>query len=473
MGKIAITNKAAYVLFIAIVLLFVAVRINGLDYSISDENTSFYIAKMMAEGKTIYKDFFYAHPPLQIYLLALLYKIFGFDFLLLKLTPLIFTLIGAFFIFKIMQRYSNISAICASLLFLFSYDSLRASTYAMGISMTTMLVVISIYYLFEKKYLAAGIFSGFAGITGLYSLVPIAIIFVYLFFKKDLTKKKNFLYFLAGFSLIFVLINLIFILLYGADYLIPVYKFHLLKPKGESSIVPLLSRIIETNLLLFILPFLYFFTKKRLNIIAFIAIAYFMFLILFQKTFGFYFMLLFPFLAIIASYSLIKANLGVNKSIIIIIALLLIIISSAISSVKYIKYDFQNFNEADEISKFIIANSREDETIFGDDSTVPLIALLSKRDIALDFADSNSLRFRSGINDIDKLIKDLKKSKNRFIIIYQVNFGKMTGTYGLAYIDEFFDYVKKECRLSKTFKEPWQNYEKIFSIYDCKKHEEN
>lgn len=472
MGKTAITNKTAYVLFIVMAVFFVAAKINSLNYSISDENTSFYIARLMAEGKSVYKDFFYAHPPLQIYLLAFLYKIFGFNFLLLKLTPVIFTLITVFFILKIMQRYSNLSAIIASLLFFFSYDSLRASTYAMGISMTTMLVVISIYFIFEKKYLAAGIFSGLAGITGIYSLIPTAVIFIFLFISIFKTQNKgNFLYFLAGFSLIFILVNLIFIILYGDSYLVPVYKFHLLKPKGESSIIPLLLRIIKTNPLLFILPFLYFFTKRKLNLIAIIAIAHFLFLIFFQKTFGFYFMLLFPFLAIIASYSITKAKLKVNKSIVITAAISLIIISSAISSVKYIKYDFQNFNKADDISKFIAANSKNDETIFGDDSTVPLIAILSGRDIALDFADSNSLRFRSGIDDMSKVIEGLKKSKNRFVIVYQVNFGRVTGTYGPAYINEFFDYVKKECKLSKTFKEPWQDYEKIFSVYDCKKEE--
>jgi len=465
MEKITITNKTAYILFILIVVAFILVRITNLNYSISDENTSFYIAKLMSEGKIVYKDIFYAHPPLQIYLFAMLYKIFGFNFLLLKITPLIFIIISGLFIFKIMQRHSNISALIAVLLLLFSYDSLRFNTYAMGINLTAMFLIISVYFLFEKKYLLSGIFSGLAGITGLYSLIPIAAIFVYLFFKD----KRNFLFFLIGFSLIFLLVNLIFIILYGNDYIAPVYKFHLLKPKGDSTIMPLISRIIKTNPLLFILPFVYFLAKKKLNLIVYISIVHFLFLILFQKTFGYYFMLLFPFLAIIAAYSITKTRLKMNKSIIIAITILLIVLSSIISSIKFIKYDFQNFNNADEIAEFIAANSDKDETIFGDDSTTPLIALLSKRKIALDFADANSLRFRSGIDDLNELIRNLKKSENRFIIVYQVNFGKITGTYGLAYIDEFFDYVKDECKLSKTFKEPWQNYEKIFSVYDCKK----
>ena len=488
MGKITITNKTAYILLIAIAIIYILIKTTGLNYSISDENTSFYIAKLMSEGKTVYKDFFYAHPPLQIYLLAVIYKVFGFSFLLLKLTPVIFTLISALFIFKIMQNYSNSSALIAVLLFLFSYDSLRASTYAMGINLTVMFLIISVYFLFKNKFLLSGVFSGLAGITGLYSLIAVVIIFILLFrqkpkkvfdaqnstksgillFKKN-SLKKNFVYFLVGFSIIFVLINLLFVVLYGNNYIIPVYKFHFLKPKGDSNIIPLLVRIIKTNLLLFLLPFVYFFTKKRINLIIYISIALFLFLVLFQKTFGFYFMLLFPFLAIISAYSITKARLKINKNIIIIIFIFLIIISSIIGSVKFIKYDFQNFNNAQKISDFIATNSKEKETIFGDDSTVPLIALLSKRKIALDFADSNSLRFRSGIDNINEVIKDLKESKNRFIIIYQVNFGRLSGTYGPAYLDEFFEYTKKECKLSKTFKEKWNNYEKIFSVYDCKK----
>ena len=62
---------------------------------------------------------------------------------------------------------------------------------------------------------------------------------------------------------------------------------------------------------------------------------------------------------------------------------------------KYIKYDFQNFNRANEIVSYIKENSKNIDAIFGDDLITPLIALLSNRDIALDFADSNNLRFRS------------------------------------------------------------------------------
>ena len=58
MGKIAVTNKVAYIILILIAVSFIAVKSNSLTYSISDENTSFYIAKLMAEGKSVYKGKF-------------------------------------------------------------------------------------------------------------------------------------------------------------------------------------------------------------------------------------------------------------------------------------------------------------------------------------------------------------------------------------------------------------------------------
>jgi len=398
--------------------------------------------------------------------MALIYKIFGFNFLVIKITPVIFSIITAFFIFKIMQRFSNISGIIAAALFLFSYDTLRASTYITGICMTAMLLVISVYFMFEKKYLLSGIFSGLAGITGLYSLIPIAVISVYLMTKE----KKGFIIFIAAFSAIFLTVNLLLMILYGNSYLIPVYKYHLMKPAGESSIIPLLTRLVKTNPLVFLLPLSYFLTsRKKLRIVIYISLAYILFLLLFQKTFGYYFVLIFPFLAMLSAYSITKANFRINKSIVILLLILAITISAVFSSAKFMKYDFQNFNNAEEIANYININSKQGETIFGDDSTTPLLSILSGRRIAFDFADSNSMIFRSGIQDLDKVIAGLKQSGNRFIIVYQLNTGIATGTYGPAYIDEFFDYTRSECTLAKQFKEPWQNYEKVFSIYDCKK----
>ena len=206
-----------------------------------------------------------------------------------------------------------------------------------------------------------------------------------------------------------------------------------------------------------------------MNLIVHISIAYFASLLLLQKVFGFYLMILFPFLAMIAAYSITRTRLKADKNILVAAFLVIIAVSSIISSAKFIKYDFQDFKSAKEISDFISTSSKEDEAIFGDDSAVPLIALLSNRRIALNYSDLNNLRFRSGIDDINKLIADLRNSNNRFIIIYQLKSGKLTGTYGLGYIDEFSNYVERECALSETFKERWNNYEKVFSVYDCKK----
>jgi hypothetical protein len=425
------------------------------------------MGKLVSNGKIPYRDFFFAHPPLQIYIYSLIYKTVGFNFFIFKLLPTLFVIVSALYIFKILNNYDNISAILAVILFFFSYDSLRFSSFPIGTSLTTMLVIVSFYYYFRKKYFISGILFGIAGITRFYSLIPMLVILSILF----INNRKNVLRFIYGFSLIFISINLFFIILYGNNYVIPVFKYHLLKPITNVSKISLFLRILKDNALLFLSSFLFLLIKNKgkLQSVLFMIIFYLLTLFIIKNFFTHYLMLIFPFMAILGGYSLIRLKdiIKYNKNIIYVIISVIIIMSSILAVNKYIKYDFQDFNKANDITSYIKENSESTDTIFGDDLIVPLIALLSNRDITLDFVDSNNLRFRSGITNINETIERLK-NKVKFVIVYQLNIGKFTGNYGPAYIDEFRNYVNKKCKIVKIFKDKWHDYEKIYSIYDCK-----
>src|SRR3989338_8608476 len=209
-------NKSAYALLFIFFIVFIFIVLKGLlTPQPGDENVYYYMGKLIAEGKLPYKDFFYAHPPLQIYLIALIYNIFGFNIVALKAVPLISTLISAFFIFKIAKRFGNSAAITASLLFLFSYSAMFNSVFSFGIDVATMFLVIGAYFLWNKSNgILAGLFFGLAGITRLLSLIPIFIIFALVL----LSTRKNFLKLSSGFLIIFLLINGLFILFLGNYY---------------------------------------------------------------------------------------------------------------------------------------------------------------------------------------------------------------------------------------------------------------
>jgi len=463
-------NIIYYSILFVIIIVYLGIKSTNLEYSFSDENTYFYMGKLVADGNLPYKDFFLSHPPLQIFFLALVFKIFGFNFVLLKLLPTLFTVITVFFIFLIMKKFNGVYSILSIILFFFSYDCLRFSTYNMGVNLALMFLIIGFYLFFIKKnFFFSGILFGLAGLTRFIALIPFLVILIFLLIKN----RKLFLKFLAGFSVIFILINLILILAFGNKYILDVFKYHFLKPKtaGERKFA-IFYRMIKLNILLF-LPTLFFFVdkkRKQISMVALISVIYLLFLISLNKIFGYYFMILFPSLAILGSYSLINLinKIRVNKKITYTILFIVIIIFSFFSVRNYINYDYQNFNNVEEISEFIRLNSDENEEIFGDDSTVPLLALLSERNIALKFADSNNLRFRSGITDINKVIDELRIEGVKFIINYKEDIGKITAIYGPMYMDEFSDYVNDDCRLEKSFSDFWDNREKVIEVYDCK-----
>ncbi len=459
-----------YAIFLLIIFVYLSIKSANLEYGFSDENTYFYMGKLVAEGNMPYKDFFFSRPPLQLFVLALVFKIFGFNFILLKLLPTLFTIISAFFIFLMMKKFNAVYSFLSVILFMFSYDSLRFSTYNMGVNLAVMFLVIGFYFFFlQKKFFISGIILGLAGLTNFMSLIPFAVILVYLFFRN----KKMFLKFLAGFSVTFILVNLVLLLAFGSKYIIPVFKYHFLKPKSaEGRNFDIFYRMIRINFLLF-LPALLFFVdknKRKIGIAALSSGAYLLFFIALNKVFGYYFMFIFPFLAIIGGYSLINLidRVNVSKKILYSVLFVVVVLLSAFSVRNYINYDYQDFNNAEEISQYVADNSDENEEIFGDDSIVQVIALLSNRRIALNFADSNNLRFRAGVTDINEVINDLKQSGVKFIINYKENLGKLTAIYGPAYMDEFSNYVKSDCSLVKTFSDNWNDRVKVVEIHDCK-----
>ena len=57
-------------IFSLIILIFVLIEIKALlFYKPGDENVYLHMGKLLSEGVLPYKDFFYAHPPLQLFCL--------------------------------------------------------------------------------------------------------------------------------------------------------------------------------------------------------------------------------------------------------------------------------------------------------------------------------------------------------------------------------------------------------------------
>ena len=450
-------NKHAYALLLVFIIAFVLISFKGLKTAQpGDENVYYYVGKLASEGKLPYRDFFFAHPPLHIYLIASVYKIFGFNILVLKLIPLTSTLITAFFIFKIAQRFGNIGAIAAFLLYLFSYSVMFNSVFSFGIELAAMFLIIGVYFLLDKNnYWIAGLFFGLAGITRLLSLVPIAIILIFAL----ISNKKNFLKLSSGFLAVFLVVNGIFALSAG-DYMAFAYKYHLQKTFGGKENLKEYYDIIKLNWILFFSAFLFVFVKdkKKLSLFAAISIVYLLFLFGLKKIFGFYFLVVFPFLAIIGAYSLVNLISAMPKRLK--IAALVIFTSVFIwnfsSDVLFLeKIGFSGFERGKDLADFIALNSNEETMLFGDDSVTPLLALQTNKRIALDFVDTNNQVFVSGVKDLNTLLDDLKGKNLLFVI---------RDRQGISYFREVREFLSKNCEFLSQFHD---KLEGNYLVYKC------
>ncbi len=458
--------KKTWIILIVVILIFTLIQAKGLNHrTLGDEFTYFYMGKLVSEGNLPYKDFFFAHPPLQLIFFALIFKLFGFNLILLKAVPLLFNIISSVFLFKIMKKHSDTHALISTILFLFTYTIMLEATYSYGIEIATAFVLISVFYLTNNKSLIGGIFYGIASITALQSLILVPAIIIYLFLKRN---GKHLTDFLMGFLSVFLIVNLFLMLLFS-NYFTDVYKFHLIKPKIGGDNFRVFTNFILDNLFL-IGSFILFFiinlknNFRKYSLFIFIIIAYLLFLIISSRIFTYYFIILIPFIAILASQGLISLSKKIktkNIKYFFIIFVLIIFLINVFSTTNVLyKKDFRDFQSLDELTAFIKTNSKSADEIFGDLYTAPMLALFADRKIAFNFVDTNGLRFLSDLPPIEEVLQKVNEEKIKFVIVRP--------KLGIGTSVEMHDFLRQNCVLAKHVKDPV--FEDIF-IYDCSENE--
>ncbi|MEK6837702.1 MAG: glycosyltransferase family 39 protein, partial [Nanoarchaeota archaeon] len=421
---------------------------------VSDENTYYKMGQLVASGQFPYRDFFFAHPPLQIYLYAIVFKLFGFNFLLMKIISAIAVVIIAAFVFAITKDKLNPKiAAAATTLFLFSYGTLLFSNFPTGTEIATAFAAAGFYFFLRKNFFGSGILLGFASVTALLSVIilPLLLFFAAFIFKD----KKSAIKLLTGFAIVFVVINGLFLIVAKGEYLKQALIYHLKKPGISSVKADIFFRIVKTNALLFIAAAVAVVSRNRtkLNVLmpAIIAAGYVAMFPLLKTAFNYYLLYAFPFLAVVAGYGILslqeflteKAKLR-EKAAAIGVALLVLLSSFAAAS-SFISYDLQDFPQAEEIAAYVKENTLPTQTIFGDDSIAPLISLLSGREIALNHADNNALRYSSGLTDLGQTLQLLQNKVNegelKFVILRRMKAGKGAFDFGIATQQQFTDFV--------------------------------
>ena len=249
-GRSGFYDLLAWGLFLLTVLFFLVLKSFSFHWQTGDENVYFYSAWVAAEyGVLPYADYFFSHPPFHLLPGILLFACAGFGPVTARLIPICATLVGAFFLFHLARKsFGRIGAVATVLFYLTSFSLLRASTHWTGINLSVMWIVIALWALFGKRPLLAGVCMAFGVCTGTYVL-PGAIMAGLLAF---LQSNRCGVRYWIGFVGLWGAVQLSCWWLGGEAYLDAVYRYHMLKPIKAGVSWSMSVRVFTDNFTLFL-----------------------------------------------------------------------------------------------------------------------------------------------------------------------------------------------------------------------------
>jgi hypothetical protein len=216
--------------------LYAALKIHGMGPSNTDENIYFYMAEALSRGEWPYQDYFFAHPPLHVVVPGAVMAVVGFSFTLAKSFSVIASAVTAFAIWSIGREHlGRVAGLTAMGAFLFAAETLKASTNMTGINLTTMWLMLGLWQSLRGRGWTAGALFGLAACTGFYSMGAIcAALALGAFSTRRFALRQ-----LISFALVAGAINALFYALGGDAYLDGVYRYHGLKATREAGMAPL------------------------------------------------------------------------------------------------------------------------------------------------------------------------------------------------------------------------------------------
>jgi 4-amino-4-deoxy-L-arabinose transferase-like glycosyltransferase len=444
------SNKSTNIL-ILILIVSVIIRLFFLHPTFSDENFYINVGKTILEGKTPYKDFFFAHPPLQVYTLAILFKVFGIFFLVGKSLTLITSSLCVFLLYLITkQLYDQKSGFTVAIIFLLTPAFLAFSTVGHGMWETTFLVLLSTYLLIKNKLPLAGLVFMAAVLFRYLAIIYLPFLIAFLYIRKQ--KIKNFL---IPFLAVSVVSGLLLLSVFGSSYIDQTVSYQIFSKVALSAAG--IQRMQYWGigfffLFLSLLSAFVAYTKKDRILLLFAIIPLIsdtLILLGLRLVFYHYFLVSLAFCIITVG-----RILSVSKDWIIRLAIPVILLLSITSNIKTIDF-YLSPSHAEKfyyIADFIANNTSEEDAIFGEPVMTNYISFITGRRISSNYLDSylRHLMF----DGEEKVIQNLNEDKPKFII-------EMEGYY--LSNPYFRDFILSNYRLEKSI-EGIPNY----SIYVLK-----
>jgi hypothetical protein len=165
---------------VLVLLAFALLKLYSLNFVMGDEHMYLYMSVLVSKGKWPYRDFFFSHPPLQLYLMATLYKLFGYSLALSKAVPSVAAMVSGAHVFLLGKRLSGRwEGLVAAALFLFTFDVLRGSSHFTGANCALAFGLAAAYQAVSGRQIVAGVLFAVGTLVGIY-IAPLAMMIVVL-----------------------------------------------------------------------------------------------------------------------------------------------------------------------------------------------------------------------------------------------------------------------------------------------------
>ncbi len=229
---------------------FLALKCFALHPERVDEGIYFYGAVRLAEGARLYRDLFFAHPPLHLLVPALLVKLLGYHFNLLKAIPQLAGAAQGVLAFVVARRVwkSDLAACVAMAALFLSSDFLKATSFFTGINLADALLFAGVVAALYRRPLVAGILAGASTMT-LLQTAPMALVLGISLWIFDRASGRRFV---VGGAATVALLHVVGFAYGGSAFIEQVYLYHLHKVGSDGAGVTTLGMLYADDLALFV-----------------------------------------------------------------------------------------------------------------------------------------------------------------------------------------------------------------------------
>jgi Gpi18-like mannosyltransferase len=400
-------------LLLILILITLFINLLLIHPTFSDENFYFNVGKNILEGKIPYKDFFFAHPPLQVYTIAFLFKLFNTSFFVGKLLTLISSSLCVLLVFLISKKaFDKKSGFISALILLFSPTFIAFSTQGYGMWEASLFVLLSIYFILKNKLIESSFTFLIAILFRYFSLFYLPFVLILILIRKYKIKK-----FLLSFLFFSIITALVLILFFGENLINDTVIFQIKNTGTRISQEYFTFQYLSIGLFfifLGILSTIYSIQIKDKKLLLFSLYAVLtdvIILFLVREIAYHYFLLSMPLYAIS-----IGKTLTTFKDKIIRISIFAILFLSILTNIPTLDF-YLNSTYAERyysMAIFIKNKTSVNDSIFGEPVVTNYISFVTNRTISSDYLDSylRHLEFE----DEEKVIENLEKNKPKFFI---------------------------------------------------------